>query len=387
MPRRTRGSRKRGEPQPALPVPEGEGPGHTGQVVGADGQLQPRHCNPPATEYYGSMAAGAIVGAARPAAKAAFCSSCGAARNGGSTHAQAMPGRTQQSGSRRQNKSSKQQQPPLPCRAQLLPYLETRARVPESLLAGGADAAALPAEEQALLTVWLVLTPNALSMFDGPSRTRRLAVLPLRQLSTVEPLLDEALGVRLRYHAVLPACVRPPPFCAAQLPLLNAATLLFATQELQHRWCSAFTAGLAAVPPRPWPDAPMAPRLAAAAVTAAAGAAAAHAGAAAGAATGAAAITALYGSAAVALRPPPPLDARAPPPLLDALPDLSVGIGGSTLGQFELRPVTSVLLPPSPMPPLLPPLDGIDAVDDGDYVPELVAAVLRVIEDEDVTIS
>jgi hypothetical protein len=26
-------------------------------------------------------------------------------------------------------------------------------------------------------------------------------------------------------------------------------------------------------------------------------------------------------------------------------------------------------------------------VDDGDYVPELVAAVLRVIEDEDVTIS
>ena len=148
------------------------------------------------SDYYGSMSAGSIVGAARGGAAA---SSCGAANQASprrpNNPSSSSGGGNSRSSARREPRSSGVQRPEHFCRSSLVPQFESLAKIPESrlvatesgrppnmLLAHGDTPVATPAR-----TVWLVCTSNALTVYDGPSRRARIATLSTRKLYAVEP--------------------------------------------------------------------------------------------------------------------------------------------------------------------------------------------------------
>ena len=138
------------------------------------------------------------------------------------------------------------------CRAQLVVHHEGFARMRESDLV---SVEKLPLCGQLSLpppggpptrTVWLVLTTNALTVYDAAARRQRLAVYALRKLCSVTPLVvaphDDVLGgpnstvapvslanataygVIARFHHRLPESQRPPPL---PLPVDDGGTAAF----------------------------------------------------------------------------------------------------------------------------------------------------------------
>lgn len=203
------------------------------------------------TPYYGSAAIGAIVGNSH---QRCVCPSRGS-----------PGGRSSQRHCERSQKVVPK--PGVLCHSQLVPCCEAWAHVPKVLLstyptyrsgppyaAGTPDTVTNHEGHRDVLAV-LVLTPNALSIYDGPSRARRLAVLPLRQLCAVE-LLHAACGLFLQFHAVVPAAVRPPPLPldAAILPHAQLGASLYfeaVPASAALRWLSALRAALCSLPSDP----------------------------------------------------------------------------------------------------------------------------------------
>jgi len=98
---------------------------------------------------------------------------------------------------------------------------------------------ALPEPEPPSVSVWVVLTSNALTVYESASRRSRLAVFPLRRMTSVEPL-SGGLGVTVRFHFSLPPSARPP---LLPLPFETATVLSYTTFyfgiEKAARWLQA----------------------------------------------------------------------------------------------------------------------------------------------------
>ncbi len=222
----------------------------------------------PAAEYFGSMAAGTIVGGSRQP-RPAVRSGPTACSNASAT----TPRRTQrQQSGRRGNGGAnggggasggggghKAARPESFCRSQLVPPCETFASVPLTLLTSTwgerLDRTGGPCRQ-----VWLALTANTLALYDGPGRALRLGVLPLRRVVDVGPS-PTGFGVHVRYHSDLPAAVLPLPLPLSDEHLsatsLETAALFFGSAELQARWIGALrtgaspSGGLAPIPHAP----------------------------------------------------------------------------------------------------------------------------------------
>lgn len=129
--------------------------------------------NLPAAEYYGSMAAGSIIGAGSGGhAASTLATTEGGARRvqgpSGGPVAQRGEGRRRRSDGRASERS--RAVPAKLCRAQLVRPGE------------GAVIVLEPVAIASMRPAWLALTINCLTLYDGPSRTVRKLALPLRRL-------------------------------------------------------------------------------------------------------------------------------------------------------------------------------------------------------------
>jgi len=214
------------------------GPDRSPRHVTADGSHE---------NYYGSMAAGSIVGSASRTRED------GAPRNNrhGNSANRAVARRDERRNHGRVDHS---------CRATLVQPCEGTARVDESCfgigglplldtntLSGPFDPASmlLAARTRA---VWLVLTTNSVALYDSASRRKRLATYALRRLCVVLPapfsspatesISPPHFGVLCGFLPILTATTRPPPLPAtvATAPCLSVATLYFDNAEAQARW-------------------------------------------------------------------------------------------------------------------------------------------------------
>jgi hypothetical protein len=218
----------------------------------------PRHSGGgiPASEYYGSMAAGSIVGASR-------------SDSGGSVRSDAQrprPARGEgkvRATSRREQRMPRTPRPEHLCRSSLVAHGESRAEVPTVCLGAGGlpllsagSACSLSAEHTR--TVFLVLTTNALTIYETASRRQRLATYPLRKLCSVEPLprqsdaVGAATGLAAGFHADLDATQRPPALPLPQVPgrQFRYAALFFSRAEAQIKWLALLRQASDPKPPR-----------------------------------------------------------------------------------------------------------------------------------------
>ena len=240
-------------------------------AVRADVSMPPPHQwqGMAASEYYGSMAVGSIVGASRPGG--------GIMPNGSGDVAPAWAARSNtRSGSSRQapgrnarNGGSQGPRPEQFCRATMVPQLEGLAVVTECCITNVPGTLPPPGALNigAKRSVWLVLSANALTLYDSASRCTRLATLPLRQLCSVERMVAPAAGVApycvaAGFFSPLAETIRRPPLSAIRTleHRLGVASLFFATVEVQAKWLAALEA---AADPRP-PNAQMKPSVGAA---------------------------------------------------------------------------------------------------------------------------
>lgn len=204
------------------------------------------------------MAAGTIVGARTLGTPSSAARNRGGAGTGGSARSgtnnleQRRPSSRREGG--RLNAHGSRADGPL-CRAQLVTNHEGHAlvRLPD-LLPSEVGAAAHRAKLVAdaglppPCSVWLVLTINALAVYDGASRRTRLAIYPLRKLCNIEGTestdcagkLLPIYTITLSFLSDLDATERRPTLPLQ--PLEEAAArlahvpFLFASHEQQQHW-------------------------------------------------------------------------------------------------------------------------------------------------------
>ena len=167
---------------------------------------------PSPSEYYGSMAAGSIVGASSRGARQGMS----AQRSASDVHMKA-PGRSQ--GNRRPRPASGEGKFPMTCRAQTVQRHEgwVHARSgglkPEGPAAEAAEAPAV------LERHWCTLTTNCFSAYTGPSKLRVVRVVPIRavlafrwrcEASVRTPVGDRGHGDASLLPPPCPACRAPP---------------------------------------------------------------------------------------------------------------------------------------------------------------------------------
>jgi hypothetical protein len=223
-------------------------PGQGGQQFGRASAQPTLH----RSEYYGSMAAGSIVGATRSAG--AYPQAHNGHAHGGPTQAQSRSnrdgsgsgGNSRSANGRREQRASQGPRLEHGCRASLVPHFEGLAFVHERSLvpleqlptAMGDETPFMDVmlEGEALRKVWLVLTTNALTVYDTAARQARLVVFSLRRLCAVGPHAFAALGVTARFHMHLPPSVPPPLLPLSERISLACATFFFPTPDKQQGW-------------------------------------------------------------------------------------------------------------------------------------------------------
>ena len=223
----------------------------------------------PPSEYYGSMAAGSIVGATRGA-----CPQQMPTNGAGGGGRERMGGRGGSGGfggqsSRREPRSAAGRAEQW-CRATLVPQYEGLAKVAECCVPGAgkeelplitiADLSApagAPPQPTPTRSVWLVLTTNALTMYDSASRRARLATYSLRRGALVVPAVSagtDGFGVLCGFlpEEILPPTARPP---VLPLPdpsiLLSTLGIFFTTVDKQLKWLTQLKQACDPKPPQP----------------------------------------------------------------------------------------------------------------------------------------
>ena len=191
---------------------------------------KPRH----ESEYYGSMSAGSIVGATRGVQ----------ATSGGMVRGQVSRQRVL---ARRSGRDDRW------CRAGTVPAFEGSARVAAScngfehvppVTVEVLDAPIL----QPTRAIWLVLTTNAITLYDTASRRERLATYPLRKLCAVAAVphsLGDCHATPPTKHSLILGLIShlaPTAAGPRRLLLPIAATSVcvfyFASADMQARWLS-----------------------------------------------------------------------------------------------------------------------------------------------------